>query len=706
MRALVGATLAIAATLLAPSVAGAHVIHVRGGHFLGIVRKDQPASRLPALRAAPSTTAANNGAALRADPNDPYPLPSTYQSLIDRYLGDVASASHAAATDNVYGISNQYGAATTPASGSSHYSATFGHDLGTNGGSRDTDPFPADGPHGNSQGCDPAALTASQSAGGDPAYGWCVTDAQIQSEIERLIAAGGLPSDNGAVYMVFLPPGVDVCAGPGPQVSGARGNPCGDTDFCAYHSSVGTTSGPLYAVLPWANITGCQSGNHPNGDPADDTVDLASHEHIETITDPFGTSWLSAQGDEIGDLCVSPQGGAVFGSPLGGTPGSGSSPGTAYNQIISGDHYYLQDEFADLRSNGAPLASCQQRPGLSGDGLPSGATDPGPLLNPGAGPVLGQHTLYPIYWYPGATPSPPTASFAQSTSSARPGDAVAFDASASRDPQGQALSYGWDFGDGSTGAGATVSHAYNTPGDHLVTLTVRDASQYSGSATSAVHVFTPPTAAFTAPSTGLVAGQPISLDASSSGGPEAPITSYAWSFGDGTSATGAKATHAYATPGVYTVTLTVTDAHGATGTATQQLAVGPPPPAPLTASGAPKAIVSGGGILVDLGRRVTCPSRASCTVTVTLTTKVKTRASRGHRSRVRTYAIGTARIAVSGGRSAVLTVKLNAQGRALLPRLHRLVLSARVVVAGTGVAPSATTLRFAIRQPASARRRR
>src|SRR5256885_5282891 len=39
--------------------------------------------------------------------------------------------------------------------------------------------------------------------------------------------------------------------------------------------------------------------------------------------------------------------------------------------------------------------------------------------------------------------------------------------------------------------------------------------------------------------------------------------SYAWTFGDGQSASGATPMHLYTTPGTYTVTLTVTDARGA-----------------------------------------------------------------------------------------------------------------------------------------------
>lgn len=88
-----------------------------------------------------------------------------------------------------------------------------------------------------------------------------------------------------------------------------------------------------------------------------------------------------------------------------------------------------------------------------------------------------------------------------------------------------------------------------------------------GTATNA-----PPTAAFTATASGLSA----SVDASGSTDPDGSIAGYAWTFGDGTTATGVSPTHTYAAAGSYPVGLTVTDNGGATATVTKTVTVTAP----------------------------------------------------------------------------------------------------------------------------------
>ncbi len=76
----------------------------------------------------------------------------------------------------------------------------------------------------------------------------------------------------------------------------------------------------------------------------------------------------------------------------------------------------------------------------------------------------------------------------------------------------------------------------------------------------------PPTAAFTVSCNGLS----CAFDASGSSDSDGSVASYSWDFGDGDSGIGMQTAHPYSSAGPRTVTLTVTDNQGATGTTTRQ----------------------------------------------------------------------------------------------------------------------------------------
>jgi PKD repeat protein len=75
-------------------------------------------------------------------------------------------------------------------------------------------------------------------------------------------------------------------------------------------------------------------------------------------------------------------------------------------------------------------------------------------------------------------------------------------------------------------------------------------------------------------------GEVLTFDGSGSVDPDGSITTYAWDFGDGTSASGPVVQHTYAQAGTYTVQLTVLDAGGLIGQATWAVAVVEPTPTP------------------------------------------------------------------------------------------------------------------------------
>lgn len=85
----------------------------------------------------------------------------------------------------------------------------------------------------------------------------------------------------------------------------------------------------------------------------------------------------------------------------------------------------------------------------------------------------------------------PTASFTAAPNPVDRGQAVAFDGSASADPDGTIVSHEWDFGDGSAATGATSSHSYATAGTYTAKLTVRDGYGVSSATTKAIIVNAP-----------------------------------------------------------------------------------------------------------------------------------------------------------------------------------------------------------------------
>jgi glucose/arabinose dehydrogenase len=95
---------------------------------------------------------------------------------------------------------------------------------------------------------------------------------------------------------------------------------------------------------------------------------------------------------------------------------------------------------------------------------------------------------------------------------------VRFDGSASNDPDGDAITYEWSFGDGSAPAtGAIVSHTYNTAGSYTARLTVRDPKGGTGASTISIAAGNrPPQPAITSPSATarFSVGQTVTLQGS------------------------------------------------------------------------------------------------------------------------------------------------------------------------------------------------
>jgi len=307
-----------------------------------------------------------------------------YEALIETFLSNVAAASHE--STNVYGLTGQY----TDAHGAAAYDSRYG------GAVLATDPLPPNG-------CTEPPATG-------PGWTVCLTDLQLQAEIEHVVRTDHLPTGPTDVYFLVTPNGLGSC-------TDATSSTCalgGSAGYCGYHSV--TNDGlVLYAVIPYNAVPGhCSSDNpRPNGSTADPALSSISHEHSEMITDPSGDAWIDAAGEEDGDLCR-----FSFGAPIGG---SGS---TAWNEMIHGGHYFLQEEWSNASSACEPRAKS-----------------------------------YSVSFE--AAPIPPRISSLSFTAHVH-------------DANAPVLSYRWFFGDGDSGVGRTTSHRYGRLGRYRVVLRTTD----------------------------------------------------------------------------------------------------------------------------------------------------------------------------------------------------------------------------------------
>jgi len=172
-------------------------------------------------------------------------------------------------------------------------------------------------------------------------------------------------------------------------------------------------------------------------------------------------------------------------------------------------------------------------------------------------------------WSPFATagdnlPSPTALTIDFSFSPAKPvtGESVTFTATVSGNGT-PPFTYGWTFGDSSSGSGSPVSKTYSSAGTRTVTLTVTDPDPPPGqtaTTSKSIVVASPVNADFTFTPSNPVVGQTVTFSGTASGG-FTPYT-FSWTFGDGTTGSGQSVGHAFPSASTFTVTLTVTDSGG------------------------------------------------------------------------------------------------------------------------------------------------
>ena len=360
-RALLPAVVCLVLGISAPTALGKTTFHPRVGGALGLIppvnsqgqfgSQDVASGALTPLTYHGGSVMAGgvtvhtifwapSGFAFQGSPGTAIP---TYKGMIQQFFTDVATDSGATsscttptAECNVFTVLPQFAQGTsvggiTPGAYNINYSA------GTDS-INDTNPYPA---------------AADQCASPNNATGACITDAQIQAEVDHIVqSTGGQPRGLHNLWYVFLPPNVDECILPGV---------CGTNAFGGYHSVSDVGHGvTIYAITidPIIEAGSIAQGGDPQGNPdAEVAVDIAAHETNEAMTDPEGVGYMDPNGFETGDKCE-------FG-PQHGTP-LGFSKGSPYNQVINNHKYLLQEMWSNddtgcvqgtsLTSNPLPLA--------------------------------------------------------------------------------------------------------------------------------------------------------------------------------------------------------------------------------------------------------------------------------------------------------------------------------------------------------------
>jgi PKD repeat protein len=183
-----------------------------------------------------------------------------------------------------------------------------------------------------------------------------------------------------------------------------------------------------------------------------------------------------------------------------------------------------------------------------------------------------------IYVLSGCTSTLPRAEFVATPQFDYPPLEVTFDAAGSSSPNGPILSYDWEFGDGETGGGVSVTHTYPVKGVYTVVLTVTDSAGKTGLRSHTVEALNrPPVADFRPSVYTTPVNQPVRFDASDSYDPDGEIVDYLWDFGDGEVGEGVTVQHAYTTAGGRgwrpQITLTVFDEDGGQNSRTREVIV-------------------------------------------------------------------------------------------------------------------------------------
>jgi chitodextrinase len=144
---------------------------------------------------------------------------------------------------------------------------------------------------------------------------------------------------------------------------------------------------------------------------------------------------------------------------------------------------------------------------------------------------LAHQTNVYYYWqFEGQTPNLPPTANAGGPYTGKVGVPVVFNGSGSGDPEGQPLTYSWDFGDGAVGSGVAPSHTYSSAGHYTVTLVVNDGTFSSAPVTTTVDIAPAnlPPVANAGPDRVVEEEHRVTLNGTASYDPDGKIVMYKW----------------------------------------------------------------------------------------------------------------------------------------------------------------------------------
>ena len=138
---------------------------------------------------------------------------------------------------------------------------------------------------------------------------------------------------------------------------------------------------------------------------------------------------------------------------------------------------------------------------------------------------------------------------------------VFFDASETKDPEGDEIIFFWEFGDGKKGKGAKTTHKYELTGNYMAELIVTDFSGqvYNSKKTKFKVKVNQQPVANAGPDITASPNKELIFDASKSVDKDGKIVNYFWDFGDGNRASGKIAKNSFWKAQRYNVTLRVED---------------------------------------------------------------------------------------------------------------------------------------------------